>query len=249
MSVGPSVEVIIRPVCLRFRLDHDEIVYFFAADPDQQLDRMELMLGIEPGDMPIFRTNLGFLPVASTVLIRGEKTLLVDPGNHHIASYSILWHALRERGLSYDDMDAVVLTHGHSDHAAALLQLQGKPWILGKGELDEMAAIEGAPIIGAKRQMMGPLTEIDAPTRIMQGVTAIPTPGHTRGHISIIIDSDQGRILVAGDQTMTRSEYQDRKFSHWYGPETLAELNRSLDIVQGYRPDLVIPGHDRPFRP
>lgn len=249
MTAKPTVEVIIHPVCLRFRLDHDEVVYLFAANPDQQLDRMEKMLGIGPGDTPIFRTNLGFLPVASTILIRGERTLLVDPGNHHIGSYAILWHALRERGLSYDDIDAVVLTHGHSDHAAALLQLQGKPWILGKGELDEMAAIEGAPIIAAKRQMMGPLTEIAAPTEIMADVTAIPTPGHTRGHISLIVDSDRGRVLIAGDQTMTQAEYRDRQFSHWYGPETLAELNRSLDFVQGYRPDLVIPGHDRPFQP
>lgn len=249
MSVKPKVEVIIHPVCLRFRLDHDELVYFFSANPDQQLDRMEQMMGIAPGGTPIFRTNLGFLPVASTVLIRGERTLLVDPGNHHIGSYSILWHALQARGLGYEDIDAVVLTHGHSDHAAALLQLQGKPWIIGKGELDEMAAIEGAPIIAAKRQMMGPLTEIDSATEIMAGVTALATPGHTQGHISLIVESDEGRVLVAGDQTMTRREYIDRQFSHWYGPDILDQLNRSLDIVQGYQPDLVIPGHDRPFRP
>jgi glyoxylase-like metal-dependent hydrolase (beta-lactamase superfamily II) len=249
MTARPSVEVIIHPVCLRFRLDHDEIVYFFAANPDQQLDRMERMLGIAPGDQPIFRTNLGFLPVASTVLIRGEATLLVDPGNHHIGSYSILWHALKARGLAYGDIDAVVLTHCHADHAAALLQLQGRPWILGSGEIDEMTAIEGAPIVAAKRQMMGPLTEIDRPTELMAGVTALPTPGHTRGHLSLLVESDAGRVLVAGDQTMTRSEYVERRFSHWYGPETLAMLNRSLDLVQGYRPDLVIPGHDRPFQP
>jgi glyoxylase-like metal-dependent hydrolase (beta-lactamase superfamily II) len=249
MTAAPTVEVIIHPVCLRFRLDHNEIVYFFASNPDQQLDRMEQMLGIEPGDAPIFRTNLGFLPVASTVLIRGEKTILVDPGNHHIGSYSILWQALNSRGLSFEDIDMVVLTHCHSDHAASVLQLEGKPWILGVGELDEMAAIEGGPIVAAKRQMMGPLTEIDCPTEIMFGVTALQTPGHTRGHISLMVESAEGRVLVAGDQTMTRSEYMDRDFSHWYGPEALATLNRSLDIVQGYRPYLVIPGHDRPFRP
>jgi len=249
MTTKPKVEVIIHPVCLRFRLDHDEVVYLFASNPEQQLDRMEQMLGIGPGETPIFRTNLGFLPVASTILIRGERTILVDPGNHHIGTYAILWHALKVRGLDYDSIDAVVLTHGHSDHAAAVLQLQGKPWILGRGELDEMSAIEGAPIIAAKRQIMGPLTEIDSPTQIMSGVTALPTPGHTRGHISLVIDSDEGRVLVAGDQTMTRGEYVERQFSHWYGAETLTTLNRSLDLVQEYRPDLVIPGHDRPFRP
>lgn len=246
----PSVEVLIHPVTLRFRLHEDELVYFFAAHPDQQLDGMEQMMGVGPdGVEPIFRTNVGFLPTASTVLIRGEKTIIVDPGNAHIGGYGMVYHALQQRGMTLDDIDAVALTHGHSDHAAALLQHKGKPWYLGKGELAEMEAIEGAPIIAAKKQMMGPLTEIAEPTEIMPGVTAYPTPGHTAGHVSYLVDTDKGRILIAGDQTMTRSEYVERKFSQWYGAETLAQLNASLDLVQALKPDLVIPGHDRPFQP
>jgi glyoxylase-like metal-dependent hydrolase (beta-lactamase superfamily II) len=246
---APTVDVLIHPVCLRFRWERDEIVYFFASNPEAQLDRMEQMLGIGPGEQPIFRTNLGFLPVASTVLIRGEKTVLVDPGNHHIGSYSILWHALKSRGLSYDDIDLVVTTHTHTDHAAAIVQLAGKPWLLSAGELASMAAIEGAPIVAAKKSMMGPITEIDAPTPVMAGVTAHPTPGHTPGHICLSVDTDSGRVLIAGDLTMLRSEWEERAFSQWYGPEQLAQLNASLDAMQALSPDLVIPGHDRPFRP
>jgi N-acyl homoserine lactone hydrolase len=247
---APTVEVIIHPVCLRFRWDSDELVYMFAADPEQQLDRMERMLGVRPEDgAPIFRTNVGFLPVASTVLIRGEKTILVDPGNHHIGAYSILWHALASRGLSYDDVDLVVTTHTHTDHAAAIVNLPGKPWVLGAGELDAMAAIEGAPIVEAKKSMMGEITEIGEPTTLMAGVTAIPTPGHSPGHISLLVETAGDRVLIAGDTTMTRSEYTDRAFSQWYGPEQLAELNASLDRVQALEPTLVICGHDRPFRP
>lgn len=246
----PHVEVLIHPVTLRFRLHEDELVYLFAAHPDQQLDGMEQMFGIGPdGDEPIFRTNVGFLPTASTVLIRGEKTIIVDPGNAHIGNYGMVYHALRQRGLTLDDIDAVALTHGHSDHAAALLQFKGKPWYVGKGELAEMAAIEGEPIIAAKRQMMGPLTEVEEPTEIMAGVTAYNTPGHTAGHISFVVETAMGRVLIAGDQAMTRSEYVERRFSQWYGPEALTQLNASLDLVQALKPDLVIPGHDRPFKP
>jgi glyoxylase-like metal-dependent hydrolase (beta-lactamase superfamily II) len=130
-----------------------------------------------------------------------------------------------------------------------LLQFKGKPWFVGKGELDEMAALEGAPIVAAKREMMGALTEVDGVVQIMPGVTAYSTPGHTAGHISFLVETDEGRVLIAGDQAMTRSEYVERKFSQWYGPETLAQLNASLDLVQALKPDLVIPGHDRPFKP
>lgn len=247
----PTVDVIIHPVCLRFRYDKDEIVYMFSGSADQQLDGMETMLGIEPSQGPIFDSNLGFLPVASTTLIRGEKTLIVDPGNHHIGAYSMLRRALASRGVGYDDLDAVVTTHGHSDHAAAIAQLRGKPWILGKGEFAEMEAIEGKPIVDAKRSMMGPVTEIDGdePVEIMPGVLAVRTPGHTSGHISLVVDTEEGRVLIAGDQTMTRSEYEERAFSQWYGAGQLEQLNASLDKVMALGPDLVIPGHDRPFRP
>lgn len=247
----PRVDVIIRPVCLRFRYDKDEIVYMFAGAANQQLDGMETMLGIEPSQGPIFDSNLGFLPVASTVLIRGDKTLVVDPGNHHIGAYSMLKRALASRGLGYDDVDAVVTTHGHSDHAAAIVQLRGKPWILGKGEIAEMEAIEGKPIVDAKKSMMGPITEIDGdqPVEIMNGVLAVRTPGHTQGHISLVVETAEGRVLIAGDQTMTRSEYEERAFSQWYGPDHLRQLNASLDKVIALKPDLVIPGHDRAFKP
>lgn len=245
----PTVEVIINPVCLRFRLDSDELVWMFASNPEQQLDRMEKMLGVGPGPQPIFRTNVGFLPTASTVLVRGERTLLVDPGNHHIGAYSILWHALQARGLDYDDIDEVVTTHIHTDHAGAILQLAGKPWTLGAGDLEEMAAIEGGPIVEAKKTMMGPIREIDGEAEIMPGVIAIPTPGHTAGHISLIVETADERVLIAGDLTMVASEYRERRFSHWYSEAQLAQLNASLDRVQAMSPDLVIPGHDRAFRP
>ncbi|MDE0303306.1 MAG: MBL fold metallo-hydrolase [Albidovulum sp.] len=249
MMTAPTVEIIIQPVCLRFRLHEDELVYLFAAGADQQLDRMEQMLGVAPGDQPIFKTNVGFLPVASTVLLRGEKTLLIDPGNHHVGAYAILWHALRNRGLDYSDIDAIVTTHAHSDHAAAITQLPGAPWILGAGELEEMASIEGAPIVEAKKSMMGAITELETEAELMPGVTAFATPGHTAGHISLLVETDEGRVLVAGDLAMLRSEYTDRKFSQWYSDAQLDALHKSLDRAQALNPDLVIPGHDRIFRP
>lgn len=247
----PRVDVIIRPVCLRFRYHADELVYMFSGGADQQLDGMEHMLGIAPGPDPIFDTNLGFLPVASTTLIRGEKTLLVDPGNHHIGAYSIIDRALASRSISKDDVDVIVTTHTHSDHAGAIVRFRGKPWVLGSEELAEMEAIEGQEIVAAKKAMMGEITEIDGdePVEIMPGVLALKTPGHSAGHMSLLVDTDDGLVLVAGDQTMTRREYEDRQFSQWYGPEPLRLLNESLSKVQAYKPALVIPGHDQPFKP
>ena len=47
---------------------------------------------------------------------------------------------------------------------------------------------------------------------------------------------------------MTKEEYCNRKFSRWYPEENLKQLNKSLDKAKNYKPDLVIPGHDRSFQ-
>ena len=47
---------------------------------------------------------------------------------------------------------------------------------------------------------------------------------------------------------MTEREYRERTFSHWYSAEQLAQLHASLDRVQAWEPEFVIPGHDRAFR-
>ena len=114
-----------------------------------------------------------------------------------------------------------------------------------------MEAIEGKEIVEAKKSMMGEIIEISDKneTKIMENVYAITTPGHTNGHISFVVKSDYGTILIAGDQTMTKEEYCHRKFSRWYPEENLKQLNASLDKAKSYNPDLVIPGHDRSFKP
>lgn len=247
----PNVEVIIHPVCLRFRYHQGEIVYMFSGHAEQQLDEMELMLGIHPEHHSLFNANLGFLPIASTILIQGEKNILVDPGNHHIGFYGMLQQALALKQLKLEDIDTVVTTHHHADHAASILHLEGRPWVHGMGELEALASFEGEPITRGKCELMGERTEIGPgePRELMSGVYAIYTPGHSPGHISLLIESEEDRILIAGDQTMTRSEYEQRRFSHWYSETQLNDLNESLDHVQSWKPTLVIPGHDRPFKP
>ena len=64
-----SVEVVIKPVCVRFSLFEGDVFYHFASCPDAQLDKMERLMGVEPGLCADFKeANLGFLPVCRTGL-------------------------------------------------------------------------------------------------------------------------------------------------------------------------------------
>ena len=147
--MNTTVDILINPVTLRFSYHNSELIYMFASHPEQQLDEMEKLMGVTTDDGPIFDTNVGFLPVASTTLIRGEKNILVDPGNYHIGFYSILKRALASKNLTYEDIDIVATTHTHSDHAASIVHFRNKPWIIGSKEFDDMVAIEGKEIVDA----------------------------------------------------------------------------------------------------
>ena len=75
--MNTTVDILINPVTLRFSYHNSELIYMFASHPEQQLDEMEKLMGVTTDDGPIFDTNVGFLPVASTTLIRGEKNIKI----------------------------------------------------------------------------------------------------------------------------------------------------------------------------
>ena len=247
-----QIDVVIQPVVLRFSLLDDEVVYFFAADTEAVLDRMEVMMGINPETDMLFDSNLGFLPVSTAVLIRGEKNIVVDPGNHHTGFYGQLAIGLKRFGVTPADIDMVVCTHCHHDHMGSAICIPGADLVLGEGEADFCEELYGTADTEARLSVMGSLIEVGRgeEMELMPGVMAISTPGHTPGHISVMAENEEGeRVLVAGDTVMTRREYSERSFSHWYTPDQLRGLHSSLDRLQALDPNTVMPGHDRAFSP
>jgi N-acyl homoserine lactone hydrolase len=245
-----TVDVLIQPVCLRFALEQDEVIYMSAPSADAQLDGMDRLLGIDPRSDTIADCNLGFLPVATTALVRGERTILVDPGNHHVGFYGLLGRALARLGLAEADVDIVVCTHSHHDHMGSLFRFPGADLVLGAGECAYAAEVYGRAEIQAALSRAGTVTEIPlgGELELCDGIRLVATPGHTPGHISLVVESDAGRVVIAGDAAMTRSEYQHRELSHWYPAEQRKQVSESLDRLDALDPDVIFPGHDRAFR-
>ena len=246
------IDVVIQPVVLRFSLSGDEVVYHFASDTEAMLDRMETMMGVNPAKDSLFDSNLGFLPVSTTVLIRGDRNIVVDPGNHHTGFYGQLAIGLKRFGLTLDQIDVVVCTHCHHDHMGSAFRIPGAELVMGQGEVDFCEELYGPDETAARLAVMGRLTEVPrgAELELMPGVLAISTPGHTPGHISVLVETDTGdRVFIAGDTVMTRREYSERTFSHWYTDDQLRGLHSSLDRIHRLMPTMVMPGHDRAFVP
>jgi N-acyl homoserine lactone hydrolase len=77
-------------------------------------------------------------------------------------------------------------------------------------------------------------------------VRLVYTPGHTLGHLSVVLRTSGGEVLVAGDAVYLRSTLADDHLPYRMEDEHL--FRRSLREIRQYQaetPDaLIIPGHD-----
>lgn len=246
--MSSRVDIVFKPMCLRFSVYQGVVIYHVCTDPYVQLDGMENLMGIDPQEQTL-GADLGFLPVAHTVLIRGEKNILVDPNSRHVGR--MLVDRLKELGVTPDQIDIVVNTHFHGDHSGNNSVVRGKILVVGQGELECAEAASWPQYVEA--MFTGIMKEVRAigleegPVPLNEGVYVVKTPGHTPGSVCVLVETEDERVAIVGDTVMFREEYTKRALGHWYTPEQVKGINESLDRIAEWGPTLVIPGHDEAF--
>lgn len=151
----------------------------------------------------------------------GKHLVLVDTGAATAfgPTLGMVLQNLKAAGYAPEQVDAVLLTHLHADHAAGLLGANGKPafpnatvhaakadadfWLppeaLAKADegakpFFQMAQASTAPYIAAgKWKVFGDDAEI------VPGITAQLLPGHTPGHSGFLLSSGNAKLLIWGD--------------------------------------------------
>ncbi len=129
--------------------------------------------------------------------------------------------ALAERGIAPEDITHVINTHLHFDHCGGDTRLDeggeavpafpNARYIAQKGEWEEAespgdrsrASYLGPDFLPVKAA--GQLELVEGEVEILPGVTLIPTPGHTRHHQSILIQTVDGPVFHPGDLIPTSS--------------------------------------------
>lgn len=155
-------------------------------------------------------------PICSTVvLIKGEKNIIVDTGN--LGFENEILENLEKEGLKVEDVDYVVTTHSHFDHISNMY-------------LFKSAKIIG--YIGIWQNKSGTFYK-DADDLKIPGIERIKTPGHERGHMSVIVKSDNKTYVIAGDAIR-----HDMLKNGFMNEEEKESAKKILDIA-----DIIIPGH------
>lgn len=129
--------------------------------------------------------------------------------------------AIRSLGFGIEDVDLVVNTHLHFDHGGGntLLTEDGvlapafpnARYIMQKGEL----AFAQSPNERVRASYMSknflPLSEaglvdtVEGSTELVEGVTLLPTPGHTPFHQSVLLDGGREKAVFLADLCPTSS--------------------------------------------
>lgn len=164
---------------------------------------------------------------ASCLVVSSGMKIVTDPG----CNRQKLLDALSRENLTTDDIDYVFLSHGHPDHTL----LSG---IFAKAKIvtyDDNLVYDQDRMVRFDKHIMGPDTEI------------VGTPGHTPDHISLLVDTAEGLIAIAGDVFWWpngEQQHPDRVPAHDADRRQAAESRGILMRTA----DFIIPGHGKMFR-
>jgi glyoxylase-like metal-dependent hydrolase (beta-lactamase superfamily II) len=226
---------------------------------------------IDVGDLNVFSdtqayTGQSFEMVVSCYLIRhGDRIALWDlglpdamaetPGGGPGMALTVpntLVGQLADLGVAPDDVDYIVVSHGHVDHAGnvgafpnATLVIQAAEWELiqsgqAGGPLDptlfaEFIDGENVMAVAGDHDLFGD-----------GSVTTITTPGHTPGHQALLVRlENSGPIILSGDWSHLRENRATRGVPgfNWNRADTLASFDR-LEALSANLGAPIIIGHD-----
>jgi len=157
----------------------------------------------------------------ATLVSRGDRRVLVDTSGPE--NRGRLLEALAVRGVPPEGIEAVVLTHAHGDHVGNL------------------SLFPDAKVIA--HRLEGGSLALDGEVELWEGARLVPTPGHTPGSISVVVQAEETYAL-AGDAIPTEDNVR-----RWVPPGHHYDRERAMESMALLvdLADVIVPGHGPPF--
>jgi len=188
--------------------------------PDMDEDGLALMRKVAPKQL-CPETGMMLIPIQGFLIKTPTHTVLVDAciGNDKTCEFHEPWHkrsdgrflaSLTAAGVGPADIDYVLCTHLHPDHVGWNTRLEDGRWvptfpnaryIMPSSDHAYFSSDPGdcynesvLPVIQAKQAEL-----VSSDHKIGEHLSLIPTPGHTPGHVSIVIEDNGQEAVISGD--------------------------------------------------
>jgi glyoxylase-like metal-dependent hydrolase (beta-lactamase superfamily II) len=237
--------------------------------PREQLVRVPVIAFLveHPGAGPVL-VDTGF----RRAVVDGsaaERNRLLGPigrligGNVQMSPEQTIAAQLRGLGVEPQELGLIVMTHLHFDHAGALADFpsatvlaSNREWAAAHGRA---ASLFGYPPAQFDPRPAYRTLDFEAPPARAHGpfaraldlfgdgsIVLLDTPGHSAGHLSVLVRLRERELLIAGDAIYTLATLREGR-RPWRSADRRA-FERSVRALQDYdraNPEAVIvPGHD-----
>ncbi|HUY98352.1 MAG TPA: N-acyl homoserine lactonase family protein [Verrucomicrobiae bacterium] len=157
--------------------------------------------------------------------------------------------ALGEIGLAAADVTMVINTHLHWDHCGQNAVFTHAPFYVQRREYETARDRDG--VIWEWFQVAGARFElVDGAQQIWPGLSVLPTVGHTVGHQAVVVDTDQGQVVLAGDAADSVASFEAEDPRLGVEPENDDDWRQAVRQVKRLAPQAVLFCHDpQPWRP
>jgi N-acyl homoserine lactone hydrolase len=211
------------------------------------------------------------LPIHAWLIEHPEGLFLIDTGEAHtvrnatFAEFHVtredeLDHQLKAANVTPSDVKTVVLTHIHGDHIDGLPHVPNATVLAHEREI----AIANAPMGRLQRAVIRqplppnfdpqPLT-LDGPalgafstSKALTAdgrIVAVPTPGHTVGHIAVLIVQPDHHVLLGGDTAYDQHQLQDLHVDGVSPKDDVAITTMKTILAHAKaHPTVYLPSHD-----
>ena len=183
----------------------------------------------------------GRMPVCVHVIDHPDGRVLVDTGflavHPAIADFDPVLLPLDQQDFDAAGVDLVVNTHLHFDHCGGNRLFAGTPVHVQRQELEDARTLADYTI----REW------VDAPgvqyvphageVELLPGLRLLPAPGHTRGSQIVVVETEDGPVVIAGDTAVWSGQLDE--------PQTEGQR-----LIRALEPAAVWMSHERePWRP
>ncbi len=161
------------------------------------------------------------VPYTGFLLQNGEENIVVDTGIHQdnivdgrawggygaVGGNDYVLKALDEHGLKPADIDSVIYTHLHNDHAGGLaLFPDAKTYFQRDEYINLLYQVPGQKVRSdydkrtpGDMKVLKNIYMFNGDAVLPNGIELYKIPGHTKGSMAVVVPTSEGRFIMTGD--------------------------------------------------